>query len=303
MSEYEEYTGTTDQEAINPKTLGSITSDDVETLKKRWRAKDFSEHTIEGYLAYLKSALNWAKRRGLILKVPHFEMPKPAPSAKGRPISGEEFDRIKEQARKKRDNVEEWTWYLNGLWWSGMRIEESMKLHWTDGPVTVDLSGKFPLIRFAAEGHKARRDELCPIAPEFAEMLLSVPESDREGFVFNPITDRTGRRFDSMNALGNEISRFGQRAGVKVSEKKGKVKYASAHDFRRSFGSRWSKRVMPAVLMRLMRLMRHKTIATTMAFYAVDDAESVAETAWEAVANSSANTASETAVIPAEKAE
>jgi len=30
-------------------------------------------------------------------------------------------------------------------------------------------------------------------------------------------------------------------------------KYASAHDLRRSFGTRWAKRVMPVVLQKLMR--------------------------------------------------
>lgn len=40
-------------------------------------------------------------------------------------------------------------------------------------------------------------------------------------------------------------------------------KYASAHDFRRSFGERWAKVVMPAVL---QQMMRHKSILTTMRY-------------------------------------
>jgi hypothetical protein len=39
---------------------------------------------------------------------------------------------------------------------------------------------------------------------------------------------------------------------------------AKAHDLRRAFGTRWSKRVMPAVL---QRLMRHADIQTTMSYY------------------------------------
>lgn len=39
--------------------------------------------------------------------------------------------------------------------------------------------------------------------------------------------------------------------------------FASAHDLRRSFGFRWSRRVMPTIL---RELMRHESIDTTMRF-------------------------------------
>ena len=54
-------------------------------------------------------------------------------------------------------------------------------------------------------------------------------------------------------------------------------KFATAHDLRRSFGTRWAKRVMPAVL---QRLMRHAEIATTMKYYVTMDADSVADELW-----------------------
>ena len=57
------------------------------------------------------------------------------------------------------------------------------------------------------------------------------------------------------------VSDIGKAAGVKVSESGGKVKYASAHDLRRSFGERWASRVMPNVL---QELMRHENIQTTL---------------------------------------
>ncbi len=51
-------------------------------------------------------------------------------------------------------------------------------------------------------------------------------------------------------------------------------KYASAHDFRGSFGERWAKIVMPAVL---QRMMRHKSILTTMRYCATGDAHALAQ--------------------------
>lgn len=55
-----------------------------------------------------------------------------------------------------------------------------------------------------------------------------------------------------------------------VVEKKGDdVKYASSHDLRRSFGLRWSRRVMPPVL---QELMWQESIETPMKYYAGQDA-------------------------------
>ena len=57
-----------------------------------------------------------------------------------------------------------------------------------------------------------------------------------------------------------------------------RVKYASAHDLRRSFGDRWAKRVMPA---ELKEMMRHESIETTLRYYVSSNAERTAETCWQ----------------------
>jgi len=58
----------------------------------------------------------------------------------------------------------------------------------------------------------------------------------------------------------------------------GKVKYASTHDLRRSFGERWAGRVMPTVL---QGLMRHESIETTLRYYVGRNAQSVAAVLWQ----------------------
>ncbi len=55
-------------------------------------------------------------------------------------------------------------------------------------------------------------------------------------------------------------------------------KYGSAHDFRRSFGTGWAPRKMPATL---QRLMRHGSIETTMEYYVDLDADLLAEDLWQ----------------------
>ena len=60
---------------------------------------------------------------------------------------------------------------------------------------------------------------------------------------------------------------------VNTGATSGKVKFASAHDLRR-FGERWASRVMPQVL---MELMRHESIETTMKFYVGRNAQTTAD--------------------------
>ena len=52
------------------------------------------------------------------------------------------------------------------------------------------------------------------------------------------------------------------------------VKWASAHDLRRSFGEQCAVRVMPHVL---KELMRHENIETTMWYYVARNAETTAD--------------------------
>ena len=75
--------------------------------------------------------------------------------------------------------------------------------------------------------------------------------------------------------VSHVVSRIGEAAGVKVDVKRkaGKgevVKYAGCHDLRRSFGFRWSRRVMPP---QLQKLTRHESVETSMRFYVVFVAE------------------------------
>ena len=106
--------------------------------------------------------------------------------------------------------------------------------------------GYFPALRFKPEGHKALRAELILCAPEFAEMLEQVPEEERFGRVFKLQSSgwHVGRYSDKH--AGQIISKIGRAAGVVVDEATDKA--ASAHDYRRAFGTRWAKRILPPAL-------------------------------------------------------
>jgi len=113
-------------------------------------------------------------------------------------------------------------------------------------------------------------------------MLLSVPEADRSGFLFNPKPYRIlkGRKRATDDNAGRVLAKIGKAASVVVDKKEDKTTYASAHDLRSSFGFRWSRRVMPPVL---QELMRHESIQTTLKYYVGQDAQATAAELLKAV--------------------
>jgi integrase len=306
---------------MDPQKLVSLDAERISHLQRKLRDDGRSESTIKRHMRHLKAALNWAKRQGMLHEVSVIEMPKRAKSSKmmkGRPVTAEEFERIlckvsqglieagkdrtkkqKPQPKKRRcrkladipaEVVESWTYYLRGLWWSGLRLEESLELWWDrDDKLCVDLAGKYPMLHIPAELEKGHQDRLLPIAPEFAEFLLATPEAERTGRVFKPMAKRPGAPLPKAHRVGEIVSAIGRVTGVKVhtDSKTGKVKFASAQDLRRSFGERWAPRVMPQVL---MELMRHESIETTLKYYVGRNAETTSAALYAALGNTSGNT-------------
>jgi integrase len=254
-------------------------------LATKLRDAGRSEATIKSHLAHLKAALNWGVRMGMLARAPSIDMPKRVKGAsmmKGRPITLEEFERMLRTVRKVvgRAAARSWRRYLRGLWLSGLRISESLTLTWDgDRGLRIDLQpGERPMLRIPAEAEKGHKDRLLPLAPEFAEYILRTPEAQRTGFVFN-LTPRRVKwpRRPSVVTVMRVTGLIGERAGIKVKVDSDNVKFASAHDLRRSFGQRWASRVMPQVL---MELMRHESIETTMAYYVGRNAQTTAEVLW-----------------------
>ena len=275
---------------IDPKFLMSLTAGAISQFQAKLREMGRKEYTIKGHCSNIRRFLRWAQKMEMIAKVPVIEMPTNLTAMRGRPPTREEFERmIKATPAIVGDySAQSFVDLQEGLWWSGLRISEAMVLHWTDDAnIMVDLSGRRPMFLIQDHAEKARKFRMLPMAPEFAEWLLKTPERDRIGFVFNPLP-----RMEPYHArLSKEwvaklISQIGKKANVVVSQ----GKYASVHDFRRAFGFRWAQRVMPVVL---MEMMRHADIKTTMQFYVGRNAEAAADAAWAAVANTLANTALE----------
>ena len=163
---------------------------------------------------------------------------------------------------------------------SGLRLGESVDLSWDDDAAfAVDLSGKFPRFRIYADAEKGNRDRLLPMASDFAEFLLATPEGQRHGRVFKLNATYAGLlvcRWVMSVWERKIVADIGHRAHVMVD--KTEDKHASAHDFRRAFGTRWSNRMKPP---RLQLLMRHTMIDTTLNYYVEEDSDDMAADLWK----------------------
>ncbi len=295
-----------------PKLLLQIDADAISKIVKRHRKDGLQEITIRSNLAHLKAALNWAKRIRLLHVVPDFPQLKRARAEKvmrGRPLCLEEFERMLETVPKvikikgeseackqrKAEVVESWRFYLRGLWCSGLRLAESLELYWDrEDKLSLDFSRKHPMMVIRAESEKGNKDRLLPIVPEFAKFLEEVPEDERTGPVFDPLAERKHLERMLPSTVSKKIAEIGEKANIVVGDKgnidkktrERKPRFGSAHDLRRSFGERWSSKVMPQML---MQLMRHESMETTLKFYVGRNADKVAEAVWGAEADSVIN--------------
>ena len=282
------------EESLAPKRVRDIDADALVDLKQKW-LESRTPSTVGGYLGGVPSAMTTAVEWGILPRVPKFpkiRRNKGVKLMRGRAVTPEEFDLMLAATPKVvgDEPASSWQFLLRGFWTSGLRLSEACSLYW-DGlrGHCVDLTGRLPLFIIRGTLEKGKQDRHLPMAPEFADLLLTVPKDQRDGRVFSPAAKRPGRPAPKTHRIGEIIAAIGEVAGVCVDADAttgDAIKFASAHDLRRAFGERWAKRVMPAVL---QTLMRHASIQTTMQYYVSLEAEATAELLWTAVGNSFGN--------------
>lgn len=246
-----------------PRDLAEIDSKMISRFSTTLRKEGKRSATIEGYVKRILSAVNWAHGMGYRKERLTYSIKgkRRDSEIRSRPITLEEFERMIDSVQHVRKNdTKIWKFYLKGLYWSGLRREESLKLGWDwSFDFSVDVSGDCPHFRVRGEGHKSGHDQLLPMAPEFAELLRAVPERQQRGRVFK-LPKGTGD-FPNADSVGRWISRIGRMANVVVTHE---GDFATVRTMRKTFATRWASKLMPA---ELQKLMRHESIETTLKYY------------------------------------
>jgi integrase len=253
-------------EMVAPAELDAVTADSLSRFVAALRRRNVTETSVDTYQRTIEVALSWAKQVGMIELAPRLKRPRRARGvtkrARGRAPTREEIERMMAIASRVRPtDGPSFARLIDGLDRSGLRITEAIdELSWDwNSRFAVHLDGPYPYFKVLAESEKGHRDRLLPMAPDFADWLQETPQAQRRGRVF-----KMGL---AASTVGKWIGAIGEAAGVVVSES---GKHATAQDLRRAFGTRWSRRVKPAVL---QQLMRHKSIETTMQYYVHLNAE------------------------------
>jgi len=218
------------RDVIHPARATSIESDDVRKLASHLRERGVSEFTVARHLTELRKILRWGLAQKFLKELPAISVPRPK-GRKGRDVTAEEFERMLMAATAilPEGIVDGWKFYLNGLWWGGLRLVESLLLDWEDDThICVEIDRRRPMFRIQATDDKGGRFRMLPMAPEFAELLRTVPAAERTGTVFQPHS-KIGPFVPLPNHVSRIISAIGEKAGVKVMERGESVKSEVIH--------------------------------------------------------------------------
>ena len=267
--------------ALGPETSEDITDEFLARFVAECRADELAAATIQCYLRHLRKFWAYLVQWGVISREPRATAPRVSRRSGGRPLTLEEFERLLAATATVVGNRLETAWHhdLWLLWLSGLRLGEAYSLSWDDAtaPQIRGIHRSRPMLWIPENWDKSRRESLTPLTPDCVDWLRCV--ADQTGYVAN-FMSRRGHRYNRVDSVGKVIAAIGQAAGVVAGRTdRGDPRYASAHDLRRSFGTRWAPKVQAAVL---QRLMRHKSIQTTMTYYVDVDAQQIADQIWSA---------------------
>lgn len=257
-----------------PKTLAALNAPNLSRHARKCRELGRSENTIASHFRTLHGVLAWAVEQGHIASIPSLpRVPRATGTrSRGRPLTDQEFAKVRASIKGcvEPGTEQSWDHFLEGLWLSGLRLSESLRLAWEPSAsgFWLDWSDpKMPKLAIQAKHEKGKKHRLLPLTPDFADWLNDKKNcGDRKGLVFRPLV-RHGRQTASRDQCSHVISAIGAASGVETEP----GRHPTAHDLRRSFGLRWAMMIKQPVI--LQQLMRHTSIQTTLEYYARADAD------------------------------
>ena len=270
--------------AAHVKTLGQLAQRDNLETAQSILLLTHAKHTVKSYLVATISALRWAKQRPWIDTVPEIELVKTSKlkGMKGRPITGEEFDRLLAvcETQVGPEYCAEYQLPLRLAISQGFREEELWAIHWNDEQFIVPVFPRrgHPTFQIPPEHQKNDTEEALPMTPWAAELLGTIPEADRQDFICRPRSRRNGTRLTS-DSYAKLVSRWGREARILVDAKK--KKFASLHDLRRSMADRLVDSGLSLDI--VQEILRHVDVETTKKYYVGRKVQRTASTMLEAI--------------------
>jgi len=170
----------------------------LEYLQDRLLAGDESRYdlrspmTVNTMMGAVMAFVRYCHIHGWVDRVPPLAKLDVDEVMKGRPITGEEFDRMVETVPDVvgERSAASWKYVLDILWESAFRVADVMTFSWDDErrihPVWPRRKGQYPTLVIPS-AQKNRKAQEIPMLPGLEELLKQTPKRQRRGWVVNPL--------------------------------------------------------------------------------------------------------------------
>ncbi len=151
-----------------------------------------SRNTVNSIMGAVMAFVRFCAKHGWIAEAPAVEKLDVEDVMKGRPVTGEEFERMLTATPRVvgEQSAPSWQFALRILWESGFRVSDLMRFSWDDDrqihPVWSRRQAEYPTLVIPPQ-QKNRRVQEIPMLAGLEEPLHSVPKGRRSGWIANPL--------------------------------------------------------------------------------------------------------------------
>lgn len=269
---------------LDPFLCRDVKREMITAVETTMRSEGLAEASITSCMQTLWSVLSWGMDEELIppIRRPRKRKGKTAKQgskkAKGRSLTLEEIERMEMSipaAKKDCELAEPFLRAIKCCYLMGFRLDDCWQFRWDPQPdahYPLNLDGKTPYMVFS-DLQKSGIEQDVPLTPPAVEWLKSIREES--GWVCRTIGFRG--MHETPDRLCRVLSKAGELANIVVKAtggKRGKPKYASAHDLRRTFATHWHQKL---TVSELQQLTRHADSQTLLNYYADSQRDVLAE--------------------------
>jgi len=178
--------GTTIQECMTLNSLQYLQERLLDGDEGRYESRLPS--SVNSIVGDVMAFVRYCHKHEWIVKTPELDDLDEDEPMRGRPITGEEFDRVIECTPRivGESAAESWRFLLRVLWESGFRVSDVLNFYWDDETKihprwATRKRGSSTIVIPSTQ--KNRKTDEIPMLPGLQQLLERIPESDRVGIV------------------------------------------------------------------------------------------------------------------------